>query len=82
MIDYMKKVLQFHIYPSEEGGYVAEGVDLPVVTQGETLDELVKNIVEATELALEGENLEMLDIDPHPTISASIELETSLNAKT
>ena len=78
----MKKVLQFHIFPAEEGGYVAEGLDLPVVTQGDTLDELIKNIQEATELALEGEDLEKLDIAPNPTISANIELRTGVHAKT
>ena len=42
----MKKIIQFHIYKGDKH-YVAQGVDLPVVTQGETLDELAKNIQEA-----------------------------------
>ena len=39
----MKRIIQFHIFKGE-WQYVAEGVDLPVVTQGATLDELVRNI--------------------------------------
>jgi len=52
----MKHIIQLHIFKGEHQ-YVAEGVDLPVVTQGKTLDELVKNIQEAVSLQLEGEKL-------------------------
>ena len=52
----MKRIIQFHISKGDKY-YVAEGIDLPVVTQGKTLDELVANIKEATELHLSGENL-------------------------
>ena len=40
-----------------ERKYVAECLDLPVVTQGDNFDELSSNIMEAIELHLEGENL-------------------------
>jgi predicted RNase H-like HicB family nuclease len=45
----MKKIVQIHIYKGDNY-YIAEGVDLPIVTQAKTLDELVKNIREAVEL--------------------------------
>jgi predicted RNase H-like HicB family nuclease len=32
-------IIQAAIYPGDEGGYVAECLDLAVVTQGKTLDE-------------------------------------------
>ncbi|MCK4554169.1 type II toxin-antitoxin system HicB family antitoxin [Candidatus Parcubacteria bacterium] len=48
----MKKIIQTHIYKGEKY-YIAECIDLPVVTQGKTLDELVKNLKEAIELQLE-----------------------------
>lgn len=48
----MKRIIQFHIFKGERQ-YVADGIDLPVVTQGETLDELVSNIQEAVLLQLE-----------------------------
>ncbi len=51
----MKHIVQFQV-SKEDKYFVATGVDLPVVTQGATLDELVKNIREAVDLLLEGEN--------------------------
>ena len=49
----MKKIIQVHIYKGETY-YVAECVDLPVVTQAKTLDELAENLKEAIALHLEG----------------------------
>lgn len=69
----MKHIIQFHIYKGERQ-YVAEGIDLPVVTQGKTLDELAKNLQEAVELQLEGENLADFGIAPQPSILANLEL--------
>ena len=48
----MKNIIQLYINKGEKY-YVAQGIDLPVVTQGKTLDELMKNIKEAVELHLE-----------------------------
>ena len=70
----IKKVVQFRIYKGEKY-YVAECVDLPIVTQGKTLDEVVKNIKEAIELHLEGEDLEELGISPNFTVLINMELE-------
>lgn len=38
--------------------YVAECVDIAVVTQGKTLDQTLKNLQEAVALHLEGEDIE------------------------
>ncbi len=70
----MKKIVQVKIYKGEKY-YVAECIDLPVVTQGKTLDELVENVKEAIHLHLEGENLEEWDIFPDFSILINIELE-------
>ena len=70
----MKKIIQVKIHKGERY-YVAECVDLPVVTQGRTLDETVRNIREAIELHLEGENLDEWDILPDFSILANFELE-------
>jgi predicted RNase H-like HicB family nuclease len=70
----MKKIIQVKIHKAERY-YVAECVDLPVVTQGRTLDETVRNIREAIELHLEGENLDEWDILPDFSILANFELE-------
>jgi predicted RNase H-like HicB family nuclease len=47
--------IQAVVYPGNESGYVAECLNLAVVTQGKTLDETVQNLREAIELHLEGE---------------------------
>jgi predicted RNase H-like HicB family nuclease len=70
----MKKIIQVKIYKGENY-YVAECVDLSVVSQGKTLDEAATNIREAIDLHLEGENLEELDILPDFSILANFELE-------
>ena len=54
--------------------YVAECLDLPIVTQAKTLDELAENIKEAVELHLEGEDLAALGFMPNPSIVANLEL--------
>ena len=48
----MKNVVQFAI-TNEEIGYSAEAIDLPIVTEGDTFEELQHNIAEATALFFE-----------------------------
>lgn len=73
----MKKELKFKI--TEEGGYyTASCSDFFIVTQGETWNELVFNIKEATELYFEDEDLEKLDVAPMPTIAINLKLEHAL----
>ena len=70
----MKRTIQVRISKGERR-FVAECLDLPVVTQAETLDELAVNIREAIGLHLEGEDLAAMGIAANPTILASMELE-------
>ncbi len=77
----MKKIIQARIFQGEKY-YVAECLDLPVVTQGETLDEVSKNLQEAIALHLEDENLAELDLENDPSVLVSFELDTVTNAKT
>ena len=70
----MKKIIQFRIYRGEKY-YVAECMDLPIVTQGKTLDEVVENIGEAISLHLEDEDLEELEISPDFVVMVNMELE-------
>jgi predicted RNase H-like HicB family nuclease len=58
-----------------ERQFVAECLDLPVVTQAPSLDELAANIREAIGLHLEGEDLAAMGIADNPTILATMELE-------
>ncbi|MCX6745592.1 MAG: type II toxin-antitoxin system HicB family antitoxin [Candidatus Parcubacteria bacterium] len=69
----MKKNIQFHIYKGEKY-YVAECADLPIVTQGKTLDEVVANINEAVSLHLGKENLEEYDLEPKPSFLLNLEI--------
>jgi predicted RNase H-like HicB family nuclease len=58
-----------------EKQFFAECHDLPVVTQGRTLDEVVENLKEAVALHLEGEDLEELGLAPNPTLIIMLETE-------
>ena len=61
----MKRIIQFKIYKVEKY-FIGECVDLPIITQGKTLDEVAAKIKEALNLHLEGEDLSDLDLAPHP----------------
>jgi len=69
----MRSIIQFKIFRDEDI-YVAEGLDLPIVTQGNDLDSLVKNIEEAVSLHFEGEDLGSLDFTSKPSILVNFEL--------
>lgn len=55
--------------------FVAECLDIAVVTQGKTMDETLANLQEAVALHLAGENLAELGFVPNPTILVTMELE-------
>ena len=58
-----------------ESRYVAECLEIAVVTQGETLDETLANLREAVGLHLEGEDLEALGFAPDPAVVVTMELD-------
>ena len=68
----MKRTIQVRIFRGESQ-YVAECLDLPVVTEASTLDELAANIREAIALHLEGEDLTELGLVKDPTVLATLE---------
>ena len=70
----MKRIIQVRISRGEHQ-FVAECLDLPVVTQAATLDELTENIREAISLHLEGEDLAALGLATNHTIFATMELD-------
>jgi len=70
----MKGTIQVRAFRGDRQ-YVAECLDLPVVTQAPTLDELAENIREAVGLQLEGEDLTELGIASDPTIVVMFELQ-------
>jgi len=70
----MKRTIQVRISRGERQ-FVAECLDLPVITQAASLDELTENIREAMDLHLEDEDLAPLGFAPNPTIIATMELD-------
>ena len=59
----------------DETHYVGECVEIAVVTQGETLDEVVENLREAVALHLDGEDLAEMGLAPDPTLVVTMEVE-------
>ena len=52
--------------PAEEGGFIALNPKTGTITQGETVEEAVKNLKEATELFLEEFPKHQM---PHPVVT-------------
>jgi predicted RNase H-like HicB family nuclease len=71
----LQRTIKAVVRPGEESGYVAECLEIPVVTQGKNLDEVTANLREAVHLHLEGENLTELGFAPNPTILVTFEVE-------
>jgi predicted RNase H-like HicB family nuclease len=63
------------IRPGDESGYVAECVEIAVITQGATLDEVTGNLREAVALHLQGEDLAALGLALNPTLVVTTEVE-------
>jgi len=63
-----------------ENYYVAECMEIAVVTQGKTLDETMANLQEAVALHLEGEDLADFDLAPNPSLLVTLELEPTVVA--
>lgn len=70
----MKRTIQVRVFRGEKQ-YVAECLDLPVATEAPTLDQLAANILEATSLYLDDEDLAELGFEENPAILATIELQ-------
>ena len=71
----MRHSIKAYIYKGETQ-YVAECMDIAVVTQGKTLDETISNLREAIALHLEDEDLAELDLAPNPSLLITMELES------
>ena len=63
----LKKIIQFRISKSETH-LVAECMDLAIVTQGKTFDEVIANIKEAVLLYFDDEDPTEWDISPHYSV--------------
>jgi predicted RNase H-like HicB family nuclease len=72
----MRQTINAFIHKGE-AFYIAQCVEIGVVTQGRTLDETVANLQEAVSLHLEGEDLADFDLVADPTLLVTIELGPS-----
>jgi predicted RNase H-like HicB family nuclease len=70
----LQRTIKAVIRPGEQSGHVAECLEIPVVTQGPTLDEVSRNLKEAVELDLAAEALATMGVAPDPTILVTLEL--------
>ena len=71
----LQHTIKVVIRPGEQSGYVAECIEIPVVTQGQALDEVTANLKEAVELHLEDEDLAALGLAARPTLLVTYEME-------
>jgi predicted RNase H-like HicB family nuclease len=62
------------MFKGEDGFYIASADREAIFTQGKTFDELFRNIREATELYLEGEDMTDLGFTSKPSIFVNFEL--------
>jgi predicted RNase H-like HicB family nuclease len=66
---------QIHaVVHQDKGTYVAECLEIAVVTQGKTMDELLFNLREAIALHLEGEDPHRLGLSTNPRLVVTCEL--------
>ena len=71
----LQRPIKAVIRPGDESGFVAECVEIAVVTQGSTIDETVRNLREAVALHLEGEDLPSIGLAPRPTLVVTLDTE-------
>jgi predicted RNase H-like HicB family nuclease len=73
----LQHTIKVVVRPGDEFGWVAECIELPVVTQGMTLDEIALNLREAVALHLADEEPEALGLTSDPTILVTLELPSA-----
>jgi len=76
----MRKIINISIYEGEKY-LVAEGVNIPIVTQGKNYNELMDNLKEAISLFMEGEDLSKYNLDTNPAIIANFEINNITYAR-
>lgn len=72
---HLQRTIKAVIYEGDESGYVGSCFDLPVVTQGNTLGEVVSNLKEAIELHFEGEDPAEMGYVENPAILITYEMD-------
>lgn len=76
----MRKVINISIYEGEKY-LIAEGINVPIVTQSKSYNELMDNLKEAISLFMEGEELSKYNLDSNPAIIANFEIDNITYAR-
>jgi predicted RNase H-like HicB family nuclease len=71
---HLQQTIKAVIRQGEESGYVAECIEVAVVTQGQTIDEMVANLKEAVALHLEAEAPATFSLRERPTLVIRLEV--------
>ncbi len=74
-MSYLQQNIHAIIRPGDERGYIAECLEISVITQGQTLDEISQNLVEAVSLHLEGEDPTKFGLVAKPSLVVTFELQ-------
>jgi len=74
-VSYLQQNIHAIIRPGDERGYIAECLEISVITQGQTLDEISQNLVEAVSLHLEGEDPTKFGLVAKPSLVVTFELQ-------
>lgn len=74
-----KQTIKVYLYKGEKQ-FVAECIEIPVVTQGRTIDETLGNLQEAVSLHLEDADLNALGFAEDANLLITMELETTRHA--
>ena len=72
---YLQRTVKAVLRPGEESGYIAECMEIAVVTQGRTIDETISNLREAVALQMEGENAADFGLQDKPLLVVTMEIE-------
>ncbi len=74
---HLQQTVKAVIRPGDEAGFVAECVEIAVVTQGATIDETIQNLRDAVALHLEGEDPSEFGLRDRPTLVVTMEINPS-----
>jgi predicted RNase H-like HicB family nuclease len=72
---HLQKTIKAVLRPGEESGYVAECMEIAVVTQGRTIDETISNLREAVALQMEDEDAAHFGLQDRPILMVTMEIE-------
>lgn len=75
---HLQQSIQAVVRYGEASGYVAECLELPLVTQASTLDDLVSNLREAVALHLMDEDPAQWGLVAHPALRLFFELDAAV----